>query len=135
MHVCMHDMQLNCSCRFRRIVQERNIARMSERLTIAEEVAALARADAVESAAALSALRADSAAHQEGGSELRAQITTLMKRMHELQSGIDAVKAEAAETSNAVAVAAARDVKLSREQVLGLHHSVFSALWCTVPAH
>lgn len=103
-------------------MQERNTARLSERLTLAEEAAALARADAAESSAALSALRAENAAHKEGGSELHAQLTSLLARMNELQGLADAAKEEAGAASHAVAVAAAREVKLSREQVCQTPH-------------
>lgn len=90
---------------------------MSERLTLAEEAASLARCDAADSAAALTALRAESTAYQEGGSELRGQLTAISTRVKELQGLVDAAKEEAASASHAVAVAAAKDVKISREQV------------------
>lgn len=98
-------------------MQERNTARLSERLTLAEEAASLARSDAADSVDAFSTLRAETSAHQEGGSELRGQLTALMTRMHELQGLVDAAKEEAGAASQAVAVAAARDVNISREQV------------------
>jgi hypothetical protein len=91
---------------------------LSERLTLAEEAAALARADAAESCASLSALRAESAATQEGGTEVLAQLRALKTRVSELQGLVDAAKEEAGSASHAVAVAAARDVQLSREQVI-----------------
>ena len=98
-------------------MQERNTARLSERLTLAEEAASLARSDAAESASALSAMRAENSAQQEGGSELRGQLTALSTKIHELQGLVDAAKEEAGAASHAVAVSAAKDVTISREQV------------------
>lgn len=113
-------------------VQERNTARLSERLTLAEEAASLARSDAAESSTALAALHAENASHQEGGSELRNQVTALSTRVHELKSLADLAQQEAQAASHAVAVAAAKDATLSREQVLYSLIVFCSRLFCNV---
>jgi hypothetical protein len=105
-------------------MQERNTARLSERLTLAEEAAALARADAGDAAATLATLAADASAARTSGGELQAQVVALHGRMAEVQALADAAKEQAQATAHRVAIAAAKDVRISRDQA----RSVYSSL-------
>lgn len=92
------------------------MARLSERLTIAEETAAVAQANALDASAALSAVQAAADTNATGGDELRGAVDGLDSRLRELQAMVDTARAQAAQAADAATLALAKAGRAPDEQ-------------------
>lgn len=106
-------------------LQEASVARLSERLTVAEETAAVAQANALDAAAALSAVQAAADTNATGGAALRGAVDGLDSRLHELQALVDAAREQAAQAADAASRALATAGRAPDEQARPADCSVF----------
>lgn len=93
------------------------MARLSERLTLAEEAASVAQANALDATAALTAVQVATATNASGEDALRDAVGGLDVRVHELQAAVATARAQAVEAAAAAAAAAAKAGRAPDDQV------------------
>eukprot|EP00892_Ulva_mutabilis_P002802 jgi/Ulvmu1/12522/UM090_0009.1 len=97
--------------------QETSLARLSERLTLAEEAAAVAQANALDATAALTTVQAAAATNASGEDALRAAVAGLDNRVHELQALVATARTQALEAAAAADRAVVRSGRAPDDQV------------------